>query len=125
MDESKSPDSARNAGRALEDGEPERKEPFGRSKGSFLSETNFPVPNVQMNNPLHGVTLEQILNYLVENLGWIEMNRRVEINCFFSNPSVKSSLKFLRKNNWARIKVERLYLDIVAGSEAQNRDWHE
>ena len=79
----------------------------------------------QANNPLHGVTLEQILNYLVENFGWIEMNRRVEINCFYSKPSVKSSLTFLRKNNWARIKVERMYLEAVAGPDVKNRDKHE
>ena len=81
--------------------------------------------NSQVNNPLHGITLEQILNYLVEKFGWIEMNRRVKINCFFSNPSVSSSLKFLRKNNWARIKVERMYLESVSGKRVKNRDRHE
>lgn len=81
--------------------------------------------NSQVNNPLHGITLEQILNYLVEKFGWMEMNRRVKINCFSSNPSVSSSLKFLRKNNWARIKVERMYLESVSGRSVKNRDRHE
>ena len=87
--------------------------------------TEFGEGKAQENNPLHGVTLEEILEYLVEHVGWIEMNRRVEINCFFSNPSVRSSLKFLRKNNWARIKVERMYLDCVGDPEIRNRDFHE
>lgn len=91
----------------------------------ITDEITTPFPQPQTNNPLHGVTLEQILNYLVENFGWIEMNRRIEINCFFSNPSVKSSLKFLRKNNWARIKVERMYLEAVSGPDVKNRDRHE
>jgi len=82
------------------------------------------TPDRQQNNPLHGVTLEQILLYLVERYGWIEMNRRVEINCFFSNPSVKSSLKFLRRNNWARVQVERMYIEATAGPDAKNRDYH-
>ena len=81
--------------------------------------------NTQVNNPLHGITLEQILNYLVEKFGWIEMYRRVAINCFSTNPSVRSSLKFLRKNNWARIKVERMYLESVSGTKVKNRDRHE
>jgi uncharacterized protein (DUF2132 family) len=76
----------------------------------------------QPNNPLHGVTLESILRYLVEHLGWEEMNRRVRINCFFSHPSVSSSLKFLRRNEWARKKVERLYLDAIAGRETGEND---
>lgn len=62
------------------------------------------------NDPLHGVTLEQILNNLVEFYGWDELGKRIDINCFISNPSVKSSLKFLRKSPWARQKVEVLYL---------------
>lgn len=64
----------------------------------------------QANNPLHGVTLEQIVNRLVEFYGWDELGRRIDINCFNSDPSVKSSLKFLRKSPWARQKVEELYL---------------
>ncbi len=67
---------------------------------------NHPQPN----NPLHGIKLEQIINTLVEEYGWKELDRRIKINCFHSNPSVKSCLKFLRKTPWARDKVERLYL---------------
>ncbi len=64
----------------------------------------------QPNNPLHSITLEMILNRLVEDLGWDELGRLIDINCFIINPSVKSSLKFLRRTPWARIKVEELYL---------------
>ena len=64
----------------------------------------------QTNNPLHGITLEQILNYLVAQYGWAEMGRMIEIRCFNADPSVKSSLKFLRKTPWARAKVEELYI---------------
>jgi uncharacterized protein (DUF2132 family) len=64
----------------------------------------------QKNNPLHGITLETILNTLVEDYGWKELARIVRINCFISNPSIKSSLTFLRKTPWARQKVEELYL---------------
>jgi len=64
----------------------------------------------QINNPLHGMTLEQIVNFLVDHYGWDALSERVDINCFSSNPSVKSSLKFLRKTPWARKKVEDLYI---------------
>ena len=63
----------------------------------------------QENNPMHGVTLEMILNSLVDNYGWEELGIRIKINCFIFDPSVKSSLKFLRKTPWARIRVENLY----------------
>lgn len=68
----------------------------------------------QANNPLHGITLEQILNHLVARYGWAEMGRLIEIRCFNSDPSIKSSLKFLRKTPWARAKVEELYLRSVS-----------
>ena len=61
-------------------------------------------------NPLHGITLEAILNTLVERHGWEAMGKAVNIRCFNENPSIKSSLAFLRKTPWAREKVERLYL---------------
>ncbi|MGR3293569.1 MAG: VF530 family protein [Candidatus Scalindua sp.] len=64
----------------------------------------------QVNNPLHGVTLEQIVNSLVEHYGWDGLGIRINIRCFNSDPSVKSSLKFLRRMPWARKKVERLYI---------------
>jgi uncharacterized protein (DUF2132 family) len=80
---------------------------------------------MQQNNPLHGKTLESIVTELVETIGWKEMNRRVEVNCFFSHPSIKSSLKFLRQNNWARIEVEQMYLEVIAESKERNNDFHE
>ena len=64
----------------------------------------------QVNNPLHGVTLEQIVNSLVEHYGWDELGIHIDIRCFNNDPSVKSSLKFLRRTPWARKKVEHLYL---------------
>jgi len=65
----------------------------------------------QANNPLHGKTLENILNELVAQYGWPELGYRIRINCFLDNPSVQSSLKFLRKTPWARTKVEELYVE--------------
>ena len=65
----------------------------------------------QKNNPLHGKTLEMIVHHLVDLYGWEELGNRIPINCFRINPSVKSSLTFLRKTPWARKKVEDLYLD--------------
>jgi uncharacterized protein (DUF2132 family) len=62
------------------------------------------------NNPLHNITLEVMLNQLVESYGWEEMGRMIRIRCFTHDPSIKSSLKFLRKTPWARAKVEKLYL---------------
>ena len=64
----------------------------------------------QPHNPLHGVNLEQIVTSLADYYGWEELGKHIEIKCFTSNPSVKSSLKFLRKTPWARKKVEDLYL---------------
>lgn len=65
----------------------------------------------QPNNPLHGKTLEAIINHLVKQYGWEELGYRINIRCFNENPSVKSSLTFLRKTPWARKKVEDLYLE--------------
>ena len=64
----------------------------------------------QPHNPLHGLTLERIVSDLVDYYGWNELGRRVQIRCFNQDPSVASSLKFLRKTPWARDKVEGLYL---------------
>lgn len=61
-------------------------------------------------DPLHGITLEMILNELVEYYGWEKMGRTIDIGCFNNNPSIRSSLKFLRRTPWARNKVEELYL---------------
>lgn len=67
----------------------------------------------QPNNPLHGVTLEMILQQLVAHYGWPELGRQIEIRCFNSDPSIASSLKFLRRTPWARERVESLYLHML------------
>ncbi len=67
------------------------------------------------NDPLHGVTLKALLECLVRQYGWEELGQRIKINCFKSDPSISSSLVFLRKTPWARKKVERLY---IAGTKA-------
>jgi len=64
----------------------------------------------QANNPLHGITLEQMVNSLVDHYGWNELGKRINIRCFTNDPSVKSSLKFLRRTPWARTKVEELFI---------------
>ncbi|WP_019674910.1 VF530 family DNA-binding protein [Arsukibacterium perlucidum] len=64
----------------------------------------------QQNNPLHGIKLEQIVSALVDHYGWPELARRIDINCFKTDPSVKSSLKFLRRTPWAREKTEALFI---------------
>ncbi|WP_230970345.1 VF530 family protein [Nitrogeniibacter aestuarii] len=65
----------------------------------------------QPNNPLHGITLERVVTELSEHYGWAGLAQRVNINCFKNEPSVKSSLKFLRRTPWARAEVEALYVD--------------
>jgi uncharacterized protein (DUF2132 family) len=60
---------------------------------------------------LHGITLESVLTRLVDHYGWDQLGKRIDINCFISDPSIKSSLKFLRKTPWARTQVEKLYLE--------------
>lgn len=71
------------------------------------------MENTQPNNPLHGITLESILNYLVDKYGWEYLGYQININCFKSDPSIKSSLKFLRRTPWAREKVEKFYLRAI------------
>jgi uncharacterized protein (DUF2132 family) len=68
------------------------------------------MTEIQPNNPLHGITLENILNHLLARYGWAELGKIIEIRCFNADPSIKSSLKFLRKTPWARQKVEELYI---------------
>ena len=80
----------------------------------------------QPNNPLHGLTLEMILNDLMVRYGWEELGRRIDIRCFNQDPSIASSLKFLRRTPWARAQVEALYLETVrnlpnTASTATNR----
>jgi uncharacterized protein (DUF2132 family) len=71
------------------------------------------MSNQQLNDPLHGITLEMILSHLVEQYGFEELGSRIPIKCFTDNPSIKSSLKFLRRTPWARKKVEELYLKSI------------
>ncbi len=68
------------------------------------------MDNEQPNNPLHGIKLADIMEYLVDYYGWEVLGEKIKINSFNSNPSIKSSLTFLRKTPWAREKVEQLYL---------------
>ncbi|KAF0196139.1 MAG: hypothetical protein FD166_2624 [Bacteroidetes bacterium] len=68
----------------------------------------------QINNPLHGKTLEMILGELVDFYGWEQLGHNISIRCFNENPSIQSSLKFLRKTPWARKEVEELYLKVIA-----------
>ncbi|MCO4761354.1 MAG: DUF2132 domain-containing protein [Myxococcales bacterium] len=88
--------------------QPERKD---RDAGARSAQ----VPQTQPNNPLHGVTLKAILEHMVKRHGWDFLADRVPVRCFAYDPSIKSSLKFLRRTEWARIKVERLYLQSVSG----------
>ena len=78
------------------------------------------MSGTQANNPLHGITLEQILNHLVVQYGWAEMGRMINIRCFNSDPSIKTSLKFLRKTPWARAKVEELYVRSIDCGDRRN-----
>ncbi|KPK12057.1 MAG: hypothetical protein AMJ68_03500 [Acidithiobacillales bacterium SG8_45] len=71
------------------------------------------MSEIQPKNPLHGVTLEMALTHLVDHLGWDALGRITRIKCFTNDPSIKSSLKFLRKTPWAREKVEDLYIKSV------------
>jgi uncharacterized protein (DUF2132 family) len=80
------------------------------------SENN--IKEEQPNNPLHGIRLLEIVQYLVSVYGWEELGERINIRCFNFDPSIKSSLKFLRKTPWAREKVEQLYLQ----SFKENKD---
>ncbi len=75
----------------------------------------------QINNPLHGITLKAIVEKLEDYYGWEDLGNLIEIRCFYSDPSVKSSLKFLRKTPWARKKVEDLYLVTVKREKRKTR----
>jgi len=83
-------------------------DPSNPSAGKIISDS--PAPTVHPRDPLHGVTLESILNQLVQRHGWGEMGRRIPIRCFQFNPTVKSSLTFLRKTPWARKRVEDWFI---------------
>ena len=71
------------------------------------------MPNQEANDPLHGMTLEKIIKNLVEYYGWEELGKLVKIDCFNFDPTLSSSLKFLRRTPWARTKVEKLYLQTL------------
>ncbi|MFA5496402.1 MAG: VF530 family protein [Porticoccaceae bacterium] len=88
-----------------------------------MAESTDQPPRQQ--DPLHGVTLEMIVTRLAEHYGWEELGRRIRINCFIDNPSVASSLKFLRRTPWARDKVETLYRQTTAlhGAAARPSVW--
>ena len=77
------------------------------------------LPQSQPNNPLHGVKLATILDFLVEKYGWEKLALKININSFKNNPSIKSSLQFLRKTPWARDKVEQLYLEAIKKAKPQ------
>ena len=81
--------------------------------------------NRTSNDPLHGVTLETILNSLLICYGWEGLAKRIHINCFHSNPSINSSLKFLRKTPWARTEVETLYRDSLSSKNCDNSSLQE
>ena len=85
----------------------------------MTSDAAAPVPPAQPRNPLHGLTLEAIVRALEAEYGWPGLNERIPLRCFESDPSVSSSLKFLRKTPWAREKVEGLYLFMLR--EARRR----
>ena len=83
-----------------------------RARTVLLAGMNTPAP--KSNDPLHGITLEKIVTKLAEEHGWPELARLIPIRCFLYDPSVKSSLTFLRKTPWARKKVEDLYVQTIA-----------
>ena len=72
------------------------------------------MSNTQPNNPLHGITLEQLVTELQQHYGWDGLAARININCFKSDPSIKSSLKFLRRTPWAREQVEQFYINLLS-----------
>ena len=76
----------------------------------------------QPNNPLHGVKLKDVMQYLTENYTWEGLGMRINIRCFTHDPSINSSLKFLRKHQWARDKVEKLYLENIKDDEDRAKE---
>ena len=69
--------------------------------------------DLQPNNPLHGITLEKLLNELVTHYGWHDLGQQIDIRCFTHDPSIASSLKFLHRTPWARARVESLFVDML------------
>ena len=83
--------------------------------------TGAPTPPSQPRNPLHGLTLEAIVTSLADCYGWEELGRQIPVRCFTTDPSVSSSLKFLRKTPWAREKVESFYLFMLRDQRRQQQ----
>lgn len=83
------------------------------------------MKDAQPNNPLHGVTLEKLLNELVMVYGWDGLGRQLDIGCFTNDPSIASSLKFLRRAPWARERVESLYTDMLARDSKRGLNQHD
>jgi uncharacterized protein (DUF2132 family) len=81
---------------------------------------NKPISE-KSNDPLHGITLERMVKELQDKFGWEGLGYHIRVNCFLNNPSLKSSLKFLRKTPWARTKVEQLYLDRIVSEQLYNK----
>jgi uncharacterized protein (DUF2132 family) len=86
---------------------------------SMNTQPKQPPPVTQIHNPLHGVTLEAVLTELVAHFGWSGLGERISVRCFTHDPSMASSLKFLRKTPWARQKVEGLYLFLMREQRRQ------
>jgi len=102
---------------------------FGSLRLPYRRMRHFPPSGVvamslesDHSNPMHGVTLERILNELVAHYGWNAMGQKIEIRCFTTDPSVASSLKFLRRTPWARQKVEGMYRDLLRVRARQPKD---
>lgn len=102
--------------------EPDSASESGRASLSSSTPLSDSQPKKsQPNNPLHGVTLKAMVEYLVDEYGWDRLGERIRIDCFNYDPSINSSLKFLRKTDWARAKVERLYLDSISYDERKGK----
>lgn len=100
---------------ALQNPSAESSSPKNSSPKSDSSENSSSKNSAPPKDPLHGITLEKLLTELVSHFSWEALAKQVNINCFKSDPSIKSSLKFLRRTPWARKEVETLYLDFVEG----------
>jgi len=92
------------------------------ARQSYTCTQGFIMTAHSSNDPMHGVTLEMIVNALVAHYGWVELSKLININCFKNDPSVKSSLKFLRRTPWARAEVEALYLDSLDEPTADDKE---
>lgn len=78
------------------------------------------MSETQKNNPLHGITLEMMIHYLQAYYGWEQLHYHIPVNCFASNPSIKSSLTFMRKTPWARTRLEALFVQVTEAGIDEN-----